>query len=136
MTSLTLRLFCLLALPLASAMAQERLAVAAAYTKSEHMVPMRDGMKLFTTVYAPVAVALDFTIQLVPNTALVQAAVQAELEDMLRRDSAPGGTILISKINEAISLADGETDHTVTVPAGNVVHLANEIATMGDITWA
>lgn len=54
MTSLTLRLFCLLALPLASAMAQERLAVAAAYTKSEHMVPMRDGMKLFTTVYAPV----------------------------------------------------------------------------------
>lgn len=87
------------------------------------------------TVYAPVAVPLDFTIQLTPNTAAVQAAVQAELEDMLRQDSSPGGSILISKINEAVSRAEGETDHAVNVPAGTVVHAANEIATMGAITW-
>ena len=33
--------------------AQNGLTVKAAYTKSEHMIPMRDGVKLFTAVYAP-----------------------------------------------------------------------------------
>src|SRR3972149_3262597 len=33
--------------------AQTEDAVKARYVKSEHMIPMRDGMKLFTAVYAP-----------------------------------------------------------------------------------
>jgi len=44
----------LLVLPLCSlCAAQERYDVRAHYRKSEHMVPMRDGVKLHTTVYAP-----------------------------------------------------------------------------------
>ncbi len=87
------------------------------------------------TVNAPTAVALDFTISVTANTAEVQAAVQSELEDMILRDSQPGGTILLSHISEAISRATGETDHTVTAPASNVNHTANQIAVMGAITW-
>lgn len=88
------------------------------------------------TVVAPIAVPLDFTIQLTPNTSTVQAAVQAELEDLIRREALPGGTILISHIREAISLAAGETDHVLTAPAADVTHTTGQIAIMGTITWA
>ena len=92
------------------------------------------------TVFAPTAVPLDFEITLTPNTAAVQAAVQAELEDLLRREAEPedgsgSGTILISHIREAISIAAGETDHVLTSPVANVTHNTGEMATMGTITW-
>lgn len=88
------------------------------------------------TVVAPVAVPLNFTIQLTPNTATVRAAVQAELEDLIKRESEPGGAILLSHIREAISIAAGETNSIVTVPAADVTHTTGQMATMGTITWA
>jgi uncharacterized protein len=39
--------------PASPALAQEPFDVKAHYTKSEHLIPMRDGAKLFTTVYSP-----------------------------------------------------------------------------------
>ena len=88
------------------------------------------------TVVAPVAVALNFTIAVTPNTAAVKAAVEAELTDLLRREAEPGGTILLSHIREAISVAAGETNYTMTVPAVDVTHTTGQMATMGTITWA
>lgn len=88
------------------------------------------------TVVAPVAVPLNLTIALTPNTSTVQAAVLAEIKDLLRRAAEPGGTILISHIREAISLAAGETNHVLTVPSADVTHTTGQIATMGTITWA
>lgn len=85
---------------------------------------------------APIAIQLDFTLSVAPNTQAVKDAVEAELKDMILRDSEPGGTIRITRINEAISLAANETDHVLTIPAANVVHAINEIATMGTITWS
>lgn len=87
------------------------------------------------TVVAPVAVPLNFTIDLVPDTAANRAAVEAELRDMLLRESEPGATILLSHIREAISLATGESDHILTVPAANVAHTVGQMATFGAITW-
>lgn len=86
-------------------------------------------------VLAPTAVPLAMTIELTPDTSDVRDAVEAELEDLLRRVAEPGATILLSQINEAISLASGETDHVLTVPAANVTHTANQIAVLGTITW-
>lgn len=88
------------------------------------------------TVVAPVAVPLNFTLLVVPNTAAVKAAVEAELRDLLQREAEPGGTILISHIREAISIATGETNHTLTTPAADVTHTTGQMATMGTITWA
>lgn len=88
------------------------------------------------TVYAPTGVEMDFTIAVTPNTTAVKDAVEAELEDLLRREAEPGVTILLSHINEAISLAAGETDHALTVPAADVTHGTDEIPIMGTITWA
>lgn len=87
------------------------------------------------TVFAPAAVPLDFTIQLTPNTAAVQAAVQAELADLIGREATPGGTILLSHIDQAISNAAGETDHVLVSPATNVSVAAGQISVMGAITW-
>lgn len=88
------------------------------------------------TVFAPVPDALNLTIHLSPNTAAVQAAVAAELRDLLRRETQPGGTLRLSHINEAISRANGEDDHLLTVPAADVISAAGHIPVMGVITWA
>lgn len=74
------------------------------------------------TVAAPVAAALDFEISgLDPATQAVKDAIVAELQDLIRREAEPGGTILISHIREAISIAAGEVDHVLVSPAADVV---------------
>lgn len=87
------------------------------------------------TVVAPIAAPLAMTIRAVPPTPEVQAAIVEELADLLRREAEPGGTILISRIREAISLAAGEIDHEVIAPIGNVFHSTGQIAVPGVITW-
>jgi uncharacterized phage protein gp47/JayE len=102
------------------------------------------------SVFTPVLSSMDLTIQLEPNTAEVQAAVEAELEDLILRDSAVEGAyknanenhtgeILLSRINEAISIAQGEVDHKVTLINGvapdDVVPGTNELIVLGTITW-
>ncbi len=88
------------------------------------------------TVVAPIAVPLNFTISgLNPSNQTVKDAIAAELADLLAREAAPGGTILISHIREAISVAAGEYDHVLTSPSANVTHTTGQIAVMGTITW-
>ncbi|NRA02906.1 MAG: baseplate J/gp47 family protein [Myxococcales bacterium] len=82
--------------------------------------------------FAPTAVTYDTTMELAPYPSVpVEAAVDAELADLLLRTAEPGGTILWSLANEAISLAEGETDHVLTSPAGNVPHAFGELAIPG-----
>lgn len=89
------------------------------------------------TVVAPIAVPLNLTISgLTPNTAAVRAAIEAEVTDLLRREAEPGGTVLLSHLREAISIAAGESDHALTSPIANVTHATGELAVMGAITWA
>lgn len=97
-----------------------------------------DGVRPVTadvTVIAPTAVALDLTIELTPSTVAVKDAVEAEIEDLISREGIPGGTILVSHLREAISIAAGETDHLLVSPIADVTHDYGEIAVMGTITW-
>jgi uncharacterized phage protein gp47/JayE len=87
------------------------------------------------SVQAPVAVPLDMTIEVVPDTSVVRAAVEAEVEDLLRRVSSPGGTILLSELEIAVGTASGVTDFSVTSPSADVTHTTIQIATIGTITW-
>lgn len=89
------------------------------------------------TVVAPIAVPLDFEISgLLPDEQAVRDAIAAELADLLRREAEPGGTILVSHIREAISIAAGEHDHALVSPTADVTHNTGEIAVMGNITWS
>lgn len=87
-------------------------------------------------VYALEAVPVDFTIVTTDDEA-AQEAIEAELNDLFRREATPGGTILISRIREAISTAAGETDHSLTTPSANISLGGDvrKISTVGSITW-
>ena len=102
------------------------------------------------TVFAPTLFPIDMTIELKPNTTDVQNAVTAELEDLILRDAALAGAyktaeethdgkILLSRINEAISIAVGEEDHNITLINGSspadVTPPTNNLAVLGTITW-
>lgn len=97
------------------------------------------------TAFAPIADPMNLTISLNPNTAAVQAAVLASIKSLIAREAEPGGahgadgTIYLSRLNEAISVAVGEFDHVIDqinggAPADVVPATAN-IVTLGVITW-
>lgn len=86
-------------------------------------------------VFAPTPQAVPFSIALTPNTSTVRAAVQAELVDLLRRQGKPPYTIALSLFDEAISLANGEESHVMSVPAAPVTVAAGNVPILGAITW-
>lgn len=87
-------------------------------------------------VYAPAEVDVDFTIAITPDTSAVRAAVTAELQDLiLREGDVDGMTLYLSQINEAISVATGEVDHTTTVPATDLTFTIGQLPVFGTITW-
>lgn len=87
-------------------------------------------------VAAPTAVPLNMTIKLEPNTAAVQAAVLAELQDLITRDAAPGQPILISRLREAVSIAAGESNNQITTPTADVTHTTGQMAVLGTVTFS
>lgn len=92
------------------------------------------------TAAAPDPLEVDFDIEITPNTPEVQAAVEAELADLLRREGEPGdgidrGTIKLSHIRTAIGVAAGVEDYTLNVPSADVVPGVGELTIPGDFTW-
>ncbi|EIH9537385.1 baseplate J/gp47 family protein [Escherichia coli] len=107
--------------------------VAAAQAHIEPLAPVAGSdLYLFTATKKVV----DFTIDLNPDNESTRAAVNAELLSFLLRDGYPEGTLELSRINEAISIAAGERSHTLISPAANIPIAKNELAVMGNITWA
>ncbi|MCI0429744.1 MAG: baseplate J/gp47 family protein [Rhodospirillales bacterium] len=99
--------------------------------------PDRRPVTAAVEVLAPVPKPLNVTIAaLAPNTPEVQAAVIAELRDLVRRERTPGGTIYLSTIWEAVAVATGERSHRILAPAADVTHAAGEIAMLGTVTFA
>lgn len=87
-------------------------------------------------VAAPIADPLTMTIKIAPNTTAVQNAVHAELADLIDRDSAPGGTILISRLREAVSLATGEDNNQIVTPTADVTHAAGHMAILDTVIFS
>lgn len=102
------------------------------------------------SVVAPALLQINMTIAIKPNTAAVRAAIETELKDLIYRDSAlagsyksPGvlhtGKILLSRINEAISIALNEDDHNLITVNGvapaDVVPSTGQLTVLGTITW-
>lgn len=88
------------------------------------------------TVLAPVAIAMNPSIQISPNTSAVRAAIAEELKALLRREGSVGGEIIRSHISEAISGAAGETDHVLVSPSGNFVLGSGEFPVLGTVTFS
>lgn len=89
------------------------------------------------TVVAPVAVPLNITtLTITPSSSTVQAAIEAEIADLILRTAEPGATIKVSHIREAISIAAGETDHSLTDPSADITHTTGQIAVVGTYPWS
>lgn len=101
----------------------------------EHILPRAPvaGGGLF--VFAAEEKVIPMTIALAKDTAEIRASVTAELNSLMLRDGAPAGTIYVSRISEAISIAAGEVAHRLMVPAADITVGTNELPVLGAITW-
>lgn len=97
--------------------------------------PSRRPVTAMFRAAAPTALTVNFDIDVTPNTAEVQAAVEAELRDLLLREGAPGVTIPLSHIREAISIAVGETDYVLNTPSAAITPTATQIPIPGTFTF-
>ncbi len=87
-------------------------------------------------VVAPIAHAIDITIAtLTPDTPSVRAAAEAELADTLFRNGVPGGTLFVSWLWEAVSVAAGERHHRIVQPPGDVTLGPGELPILGTVTY-
>lgn len=87
-------------------------------------------------VAAPIAEPINPSIAIRPNTPVVQAAVIAELEDLIVRDAVPAGKILISRLREAVSIAAGEDNNAFISPTTDVTNATGHISTLGTVTFS
>lgn len=87
-------------------------------------------------VVAPVAQPITFQISgLVPATLAVKAAVEAGLRDLVRSEAKPYGDLLLTHVQQAVSLAAGEHDHVLVYPAANLTPDDGKVFTFGGIDW-
>jgi uncharacterized phage protein gp47/JayE len=84
-------------------------------------------------VRAPTLVEVDIEVDITPNTAEVQAAIEASLRSRFFESYDTGGyTIANSEISGAIAAADGEISHTL-VDVGGGGAAADAVAAFGEI---
>lgn len=87
-------------------------------------------------VVAPVPHPVTFVIGgLAPASVAVRDAVVAELRDLIRREAEPGGTLLVSHVREAISVAAGEGDHRLLYPTDDLRMGTGVMVTFGGAEW-
>jgi uncharacterized phage protein gp47/JayE len=101
----------------------------------EAYIDQRRPVTAALVVFAPEPFPIDMRIRLVPDTAETRTAVLAELDDFFARDAEPGGTIYISRIREAISIAAGETWHDLELPELNVEPAPGSLPVLGDVEF-
>ncbi len=87
-------------------------------------------------VVAPLPQPIIFQIgSLEPATLAVKAAIEAGLRDLIRTEAAPYRDLLLTHVQQAISLAAGEHDHTLIFPADNLTPDPGKLFTFGGIEW-
>lgn len=86
-------------------------------------------------VFAPTAFPVDVQLRLSPDTPETRAAVTAELRDAFHRDAEPGGTVRVSRLGEAVSLAQGEGHHTLEMPSNDLTAGPGAIPVLGDVEF-
>ena len=119
-------------------------------TEVDDYIRERKPVTADLSTFAPIDAPITLTIKIKQNTTEVQDNITKELEDLIKREASlagsykgPGetntGTILLSKINQSISIAVGVEDHEITLINGiaptNITPSTGELITLGAITW-
>ena len=87
------------------------------------------------TVAAPQNLVVNLDVSISPNTTAMQTAVQSAINNYIVENGYPGGTIYLSKLNEAVANVSGIVDNAITSPTANIAVGSNQLATLGTITW-
>ena len=97
----------------------------------------REGRPVGATVmvFAPKLKPLNPAIKLIPDSPQTRSAVQAELQALMVRSARPGGTLLLTDIQEAIKIAAGVDDYQLQSPVDNVSADKDQIHTVGQTQW-
>jgi uncharacterized phage protein gp47/JayE len=87
-------------------------------------------------VIGPVANPVNFILQVTPNTSDVKNACTAQLKDLLAQgQAAPGATIFIWQVRQAIGGTPGLTNYNITEPLGDIAQTTNQWAELGTVTY-
>jgi uncharacterized phage protein gp47/JayE len=91
-------------------------------------------------VIIPMAVTINVTVNVSPDTAAIRASVVVALQDLFFREAVPGRSIPHSHLKEVVSGVIGEYNHTISVPAlteGGVFTVAayNYLLVLGTVTF-
>ncbi|MHA2017786.1 MAG: baseplate J/gp47 family protein [Promethearchaeota archaeon] len=78
---------------------------------------------------------INMTIKLYPNTSAIQTAIENNLENLILREGGPGQTIYLSRIREAICLAEDEERHSLTSPIADITAATNQVHSLGNLTF-
>ncbi len=89
--------------------------ISAHVTAVQAIIDSKAPVGSIPTVKAPDDKEIVLTMTVTPDTAAVQAAVQESLDAYFTDNTNLGTTVLLSQLDEAISLSAGETDHTITL---------------------
>lgn len=101
----------------------------------EYILPLSPVAGSSLSVFGPTLKSIDFTILLNPDSDDIRAAVQSELRACLKRDGAPGVSLDISRMDEAISSATGEYSHQMLSPTTNIMLGDYELPVAGNFLW-
>lgn len=86
-------------------------------------------------VFTPDPYPIDLLIRIAPDTPATRDAVMAELDDFFAREAEPGGTIYLSRLREAISIAGGELWHDLELPNLSPTAPPGALPVLGEVTW-
>lgn len=100
----------------------------------EH-IEERKNVQAQVYVTAPDTQLFEPQLLVTPNTEEVRGAAAQALQDLVEREGEPGGTLLISRIRSAISLAPGVEDYDLQWPTANVTHATGVLPIWGGVTW-
>lgn len=94
---------------------------------------LEEEAPLGTTVFAmaPTLLDIDPDIEITPFTTEVEESITASLTDVIARRAVPGQIFRRSHLTEAISLALGELDHNLIIPASDVVTTSTQLVQLG-----
>lgn len=91
--------------------------------------------EVFLLTAEPLSPTIDnIVLESGATEAATEEAINAEWKEMIRRYGEPETNIKRSKMIEATSIAAGEDNHELTLPAGDHVVGTGKIATLGTVT--
>jgi uncharacterized phage protein gp47/JayE len=99
-----------------------------------HIDPLRP-VTAEVYVFAPMPKEIDVAVKISPDTADNRENVKLELADFVVREGAPGATLRVSRISEAISAAVGEHHHYLEMPVNDIPVAENELPVLGLVTF-